>query len=87
MSVLILGVLTDVCWILSFSRSNKNSSWILSLVRVCWFYIFSLLVLNRGAKFYIRFLAGKVARRRWNLKRSFWGWRLRLRCYKKVVFG
>lgn len=87
MLVLILGVLMDVCWILSFLCLNKNSSWILLLVCVCWFYIFSLLVLNRGVKFYIRFLVGKVVWCWWNLKRLFWGWRLCLWCYKKVVFG
>lgn len=85
--VLTLGASTDVCWILSFLRSNKNSSWILSLVRVCWPHIFSLPALNRGAKFHIRFPAGKVARRRWNLKRPSWGWRSRPRCYKKVASG
>ncbi len=72
---------------LSFPRSNKNSSWILSPVRVCWPHIFSLPALNRGAKFHIRFPAGKVARRRWNLKRPSWGWRSRPRCYKKVASG
>lgn len=82
-----IGRITDVCWILSFLRSNKNSSWILSLVRVCWPHIFSLPALNRGAKFHIRFPAGKVARRRWNLKRPSWGWRSRPRCYKKVASG
>lgn len=85
--VLTLGASTDVCWILSFLRSNKNSSRILSLVRVCWPHIFSLPALNRGAKFHIRFPAGKVARRRWNLKRPSWGWRSRPRCYKKVASG
>ncbi|XPE60645.1 hypothetical protein ACNKHT_22050 [Shigella flexneri] len=30
-----IGASTDVCWISSFPRSNKNSSWILSPVRVC----------------------------------------------------
>ena len=35
MSVLTLDASTDVYWILSFPRSNKNSSWILSPVRVC----------------------------------------------------
>lgn len=78
---------TDVYWILSFPRSNKNSSWILSPVRVCWPHIFSLPALNRGAKFHIRFPAGKVARRRWNLKRPSWGWKSRPRCYKKVASG
>lgn len=43
--------------------------------------------INRGAKFHIRFPAGKVARRRWNLKRPSWGWKSRPRCYKKVVSG
>lgn len=50
-------------------------------------HIFSLPALNRGAKFHIRFPAGKVARRRWNLKRQSWGWRSRPRCYKKVASG
>ncbi len=72
---------------LELPRSNKNSSWILSPVRVCWPHIFSLPALNRGAKFHIRFPAGKVARRRWNLKRPSWGWRSRPRCYKKVASG
>lgn len=54
---------------LELSALEQNSSWILSPVRVCWPHIFSLPVLNRGAKFHIRFPAGKVARRRWNLKR------------------
>ncbi len=58
---------------LSFLRSNKNSSWILSPVRVCWPRVFSLPALNRGAKFHIRFQAGKVARRRWNLKEAVLG--------------
>ena len=65
----------------------ENSSWILSPVRGCWPHIFSLPALNRGAKFHIRFPAGKVARRRWNLKRPSWGWRSRPRCYKKVASG
>lgn len=82
-----IGRINGRCWILSFPRSNKNSSWILSPVRVCWPHIFSLPALNRGAKFHIRFPAGKVARRRWNLKRPSWGWKLRPRCYKKVVSG
>ncbi len=68
---------------LELPRSNKNSSRILSPVRVCWPHIFSLPALNRGAKFHIRFPAGKVARRRWNLKRPSWGWRSRPRCYQK----
>lgn len=54
---------------LELSALEQNSSWILSPVRVCWPHIFSLPALNRGAKFHIRFPAGKVARRRWNLKR------------------
>ncbi len=33
------------------------------------------------------FQRGKVARRRWNLKRPSWGWRSRPRCYKKVASG
>lgn len=82
-----IGASTDACWILSFPRSNKNSNWILSPVRVCWPHIFSLPALNRGAKFHIRFPAGKVARRRWNLKRPSWGWRSRPRCYKKAASG
>ncbi len=82
-----IGRINGRCWILSFPRSNKNSSWILSPVRVCWPHIFSLPALNRGAKFHIRFPAGKVARRRWNLKRPSWGWRSRPRCYKKVASG
>lgn len=72
---------------LELSALEQNSSWILSLVRVCWPHIFSLPALNRGAKFHIRFPAGKVARRRWNLKRPSWGWRSRPRCYKKVASG
>lgn len=82
-----IGRINGRYWILSFPRSNKNSSWILSPVRVCWPHIFSLPALNRGAKFHIRFPAGKVARRRWNLKRPSWGWKLRPRCYKKVASG
>lgn len=72
---------------LELSALEQNSSWILSPVRVCWPHIFSLPALNRGAKFHIRFPAGKVARRRWNLKRPSWGWRSRPRCYKKVASG
>lgn len=72
---------------LELSALEQNSSWILSPVRVCWPHIFSLPALNRGAKFHIRFPAGKVARRRWNLKRPSWGWKLRPRCYKKVASG
>lgn len=68
---------------LELSALEQNSSWILSPVRVCWPHIFSLPALNRGAKFHIRFPAGKVARRRWNLKRPSWGWKLRPRCYKR----
>lgn len=72
---------------LELSALEQNSSWILSPVRVCWPHIFSLPALNRGAKFHIRFPAGKVARRRWNLKRPSWGWKSRPRCYKKVASG
>ncbi|STI15367.1 outer membrane porin HofQ [Escherichia coli] len=50
MSVLTLGASTDACWILSFLRSNKNSSWILSPVRVCWPHIFSLPALKQGSE-------------------------------------
>ncbi|STI79505.1 outer membrane porin HofQ [Escherichia coli] len=43
--------------------------------------------IKQGSEIPYQVPAGKVARRRWNLKRPSWGWRSRPRCYKKVASG
>ena len=72
---------------LELLRSNKNSSWdIIASPRLLASHLQPASI-KQGAKFHIRFPAGKVARRRWNLKRPVLGWRSRPRCYKKVASG
>ncbi len=80
--VLTLGASTDVCWILSFPRSNKTAAGYYRQSASAGLTS-SACSIKQGSEIPYQVSSGESGASRWNLKRQSWGWRSRPRCYKR----